>query len=377
MIATKTAPLESLRLKDVRELLGGPGPFITIVLPSYRPGEPAKSMAAFLKSKLKEAARQLLDLRVLPSIRTALLEPLEQLTEDPELLGGSHWGRAIFRSPGVFRQFELADPVIPSLTIGRCFEIRRFLADLHVPNRFYILKLSKKRVDLLRCSQLDAEPVPLPRGVPATLEDAMSFEPPDHDLENRSAAGGQTGAMQSVRFGTGSVRETQRTHLADFYKLVDRGLCKLFQAGDAPLVLEGVDEDTAQYHAINTYPHLLARCVHGSPNGVLPEHELLRQTYVIVRSDCTEHAVKAMAESKERVAPTRYATDLNTILKAATEGRVAKLYLDESAGMHEGTDSEDLFNAAAVETILHRGAAFTLPAGTIPEGKPAAAILRY
>jgi hypothetical protein len=52
----------------------------------------------------------------------------------------------------------------------------------------------------------------------------LAFKPPDHDLENRSAAGSSVGAMRAVRFGTGSGRETQHTYLRTSIKAVDHGL---------------------------------------------------------------------------------------------------------------------------------------------------------
>jgi hypothetical protein len=77
---------------------------------------------------------------------------------------------------------------------------------------------------------------------------------PDHDLENRSAAGSSPGAMRRIRFGTGSGRETQHSYLAEFYKKVDHGIHELLNTHGSPLLLAGVDEDTALYRAGNTYP---------------------------------------------------------------------------------------------------------------------------
>jgi hypothetical protein len=287
----------------------------------------------------------------------------------------------------VFRTFQLIEPVSVSLTVGGYFQIRSILADLHVPAEFYVLKLSKKRVDVLRCAGLSAEPLKL-NGVPETLEEAMAFKPPDHDLENRSSAGSSTGSMRGVRFGTGSGRETEHTHLADFYKLVDRALHALPKAAMTPLVVAGVDQDAAIYRAVSKYPNLLEQSIHGSPGGALSEQEILRRAYSLVRSHCLDRDAKALAVSKERLAPARFASGLNTILRAAVQGRVASLYIDEAArmsGVFEGVKSgerwhwgeEDLLNAAAVETILQGGEAFELPAGSIPEGAGAAAILRY
>ena len=79
------------------------------------------------------------------------------------------------------------------------------------------------------------------------------------------------------------------------------------------------------------------------------------------------------------------------ILKAAYEGRVADLFLSESAEQkgiwdeqqqeiltpaHE-EDAEDLLNAAALQTLLHGGRAFALKAPDIPEKAATAAVLRF
>jgi len=388
MVETKTTILETLQLEGIQELVRPPGPCITLLLEPHRPGGQSKSMAEIIKTQLKETARKLVDRKVPASVQAELLEPIEHLADDPQLLRGSHWGRAIFRSPGLFRQFELIGPVRGALTVGGYFDIRPILSDLLLPPEFFVLKLSKTHVSLLRCTALRGERVALPKGVPETLEEATAFKPPDHDLENRSSAGSSASSMHAIRFGTGSGRETQRTYLADFYKAVDRGVRELLNANEAPLVLAGVDEDNALYRTSNRHPKLLAQSVTGSPDGALSELELIYQAYAIVRADCTERVLRGLVESRERVAPVRYANGLNAILRAAVEGRVASLYLDESAQMHgvfEGAKrggrwnygEEDLLNVAAVETILRGGAAFSLPAGRIPDGEPAAAILRY
>jgi len=388
MTDSKAAVLESLQLEGIQELVQPPGPCVTVLLAPYRPGEQAKSMAGVIKNYLRDAEKQLIERKVPATVRADVLDPIEHLADDPLLIKGSHWGRAIFRSPGVFRQFELIGPVQGALTVGGYFAIRPILGDLLVPLEFYVLKLSKTHVALLKCAGLRSEQVPLPAGIPATIEEAESFKPPDHDLENRSTAGSSTGSMRAVRFGTGSGRETQRTYLADFYKAIDRGLREIVQLSEAPLVLAGVDEDNALYRTINRYPNLLAQSVSGSPDGGLSELELVGRAYTIVRSDCTERAARALAESRERVAPVRYANGINAILRAAVEGRVANLYIDETAQMHgvfEGAKrggrwnygEEDLLNVAAVESILRGGEAFSLPAGRIPNGEPVAAILRF
>ena len=386
MIEAKVTELESPRPERVQDLLRSNGPRITILLPPYRPGEPGKSMAGQLKTYLQDLPHELAARRIPEPAALDLLKPLQEQTEEEEFSRGSRFGRAIFRSRDVFRQFELFGPVQAQCVVGRYFQIRPILSDLHDPREFYLLKLSKKGVELNRCANLRTEIVQLPRGVPQTLEEALAFKPPDHDLENRSAAGASTGAMRGIRFGTGSGRETQHAYLADFYKIVDRGIFELLHDGNAPLILCGVDEDTAAYRMIHTYPNLLSQSISGSPGGLRAEQELLQQAYSIVRADHVERTAASLVEWRERLAPARFTTDLEAILGAAAEGRVEKLYISDSAqrvgvGANASdarwNEEEDLFNMAAVETILHGGVAFGLPANRMPHGAAVAALLRY
>jgi len=384
MIAT-TSPAELLRLTTLRDALKSPGPCITIFLSPYRPGEQAGSPAALLKTNCQEAARQLA-LRSFPKGGSIdLLQPLESLAADPQFAAGSHWGRAIFRSPSVFRQFHLTRAVPPGLSVGGCFSIRPLASELARSAVFYILVLSQTRVRLLRCAGFHCELIKLPKGVPETLTEALALEPPDHDLENRSSAGSSTGRMRGVRFGTGSGREREHAHLADFYKLVDRGIQELLHEPDTPLILAGVQEETAAFRAISTYPELATTCIAGSPEPPLPQERMLEQAYCILRDRDLERQARALRIAIERTAPRRVAKDPDVVLRAAFEGRIGELYVNETAekiemferGKYESWGNEDLFNLAAVQTIIHQGNARVLPAEMMPEGAAMIGILRY
>ena len=379
MLETKARVLEPVQLDKIQELLRLPGPCLTVLLPPYRPGEQAKSMAALIKSDIQAATPKLSGIKIQRSEIEDLLDPLEQLTGDSGFLGGAHWGCCIFRSHQVFQKLDLLNPTAVGLKIGTRFEIRPLLAMLNSPAEFYVLRLTKKKVELVRCSGFRAERVKLPKGVPETLDEALAFRPPDHDLENRSAAGSAPGAMRRVRFGTGSGRETQQSYLADFYKAVDRGVRTLLH-GLTPVILAGVDEDTALYRNSSKYSNLLPHPISGSPEALISENDLLHQAYSIVRAESIAQAAHAAAEAKEQVVPARFSTNLSEILQAAAEGRVMRLYLDDAAealGEFDGGREEDLLNAAAVETIVQGGQAFALPAENMPDHASIAAVFRY
>lgn len=383
--STKVLTIEPLALQDMRELLSSKGPCLTLVLPAYRPGERAKSSSVLLKAQLQEAAHQLAERGVAGSVVDQLLAPLQSYANDPVQLGGSHWGRAIIRSTSVLRQFRLTQPVSASVSVGNCFAIRPLLTELNLPPEFYLLMLSKNRVDLLHCGHHGVVKMELPNHIPATLNDFLQLEPPDHDLENRSASGADTGAMRAVRFGTGSERETKHAHSGDYYRAVDRGLHKLLGEERIPLMLAGVDEDSAIYRSVSEYPSLLRDSLHRSGEESLQEADLLRDGYAIIRVEAIERETKALTSAKERLAPSRFSTDPVTVLRAAFEGRVHRLYIDEDGSrpstfenaVYQSLGEEDLMNLAAVQTILHAGLVFTAPDEKMPENAALAAEFRF
>lgn len=372
----------------IRDLVRTEGPYITVILPPYRPGEPGQPAAAILKTDLQEAASKLVARKIAKPLIEELLEPLHQLTHEEESLAGSGLGRAILRSHGVFREFELPVPPTPAqaCAVGDCFWIRPILKSLALPEKIYVLDLSKKSVALLACGPGEAAPVELPKGTPRTLDEALNFDAPDHDLMNRSSAGPSNGAMGGVTFGTGYGREAQRAHLHDFYKAVDRGMNELLRSAESPLVLAGVEEDLAVYRSVNSYPHLAEKSIPaGEP---LASSRIQRQARDAVLFDLEHRAGLRRAELTERFAPARCSTDLDAILRAAAEGRVSDLFLDENGrrignfegkilGGHANWYNEDLLNVAAVETLLSGGAVYPLPSHSMPKGVIAAAMFRY
>ena len=328
-VVTNATAVELLRIGVIREILRSPGPCITILLPPYRPGEPAAPPAALLKTYIQHTVGQLSERRS-PKLATAnLLRPLERLAEDPALEAGSHWSRAIFLSSSVFQQFYLTNAVAASLSVAGSYSIRRLAPELSRPRESYTLALSKTQVALLRCTGLHAEVAKLPPGVPETLAEALALEPPDHDLEGRSAVGASTGAMHSVRFGTGSGRERQHAHLADYYRLVDRGLQRSFREPNIPLILAGVEEDVAIYRGGSTYRGLAKSSIPGSRDVVREQIEMLQQAYSILRADEIERQHAVLLAAKEQAAASRFSADPDAILRAAFEGQVGELYLNE------------------------------------------------
>src|SRR5205085_1339936 len=171
-------------------------------------------------------------------------------------------------------------------------------------------------------------------------------------------------------------------YLAHFFKAVDKGLHHILTNETAPLLVAGVESEIALYRRISTYPHLMDHAISGSPDGVRPG-ELHQRALEIVRQTFSTPLTKVFAEFEKHRKANRVSFSIETILAATYEGRVADFLLredaehrgictwDETTQVHAGegaAQEEDLFNFAALQTVLHGGQAFALKASEMPDG---------
>ncbi len=381
--ATPVQPqaLELLVKSSLKSICTAPGPFITIYLPAHHPGAPDGSLVMRLKTILRNARVELEHRRYQGPI-DGLLSPLEELAGDPAMLAGAE-ASVLFGSPGVFRHLRLQAPVQERLVVATHPHITPLLADLAPDREFYVLAINKQNLRLGRWRDGVCEEVPLPPSIPKSLEEAGAFDPPDHDLENRSAAGISTGQMKAVHFGTGSDRETEYLH--NYFRLVDRELGSVL--GNAPLALIGVEYELAAYRAAAEYPRILEAPHTGPEYLTWPDMgERAKASLLAKQRGDAEYALNEFREVTRR---DRVLSGIRGVLEAAREGRVHRLLLAKDAE-HEALlgplypaawarleGLQDLINAAAVETIRGRGEVYILDPRQLAEAGPMAAILRY
>lgn len=367
---------------ELRILAGHNGPCVTILLPAFHPGAQSVAAAVRLKHLLRDAGERL-EGKGLGRIAEELFPPLAKLAAEPDMSAGGE-AAAIFRSTDFLARYRVPEIESESLVIASHFHLLPLVAPAFAPQDIHVLAINKKHLRLFRYFQGECRELPLPRSVPASLEEAGGFDQPDHDLENRSVAGSSSGSMGAVHFGTLSDREARAEYLLHFFQLVDKGLHGTLH--DAPLLLLGVTEEVAAYRRAAKHMNFLAS---GSPGNA--DLWPLEQIAEYVRQAALRHyqdqGEQALREFRELPARERTSVIFRGILRAAVQGRVHQLlvadgaqftapmepYLD-TAHLSEG---EDLINAAVVETIRRGGQVFALPKHLMAETGPAAAIFRY
>jgi hypothetical protein len=341
-----------------------------------------RQIRARLRNAIRSAATQLRERGISGN---GLLEPIQDLASQLEL--DKKWASALllFRSPDSFHYWWWRGGLTDSVTVGDRFQMRPLFRLAAQVQRFYLLAISEKNVQLFRCTQQRIETVPI--SLPRTLHEWLNTRQPDHDLWNRSTAGPSTGSMKGVTFGTTSDREREAEYLRLFVTDIQERVAAAIREDPAPLVLAGTDRDVSLYQRLNTYPDLIPEPVNGSPDG-LSDQDLYQKSWDVVRGGKSPDLKKALDEFEPQTTRGGAPAGVREIVKAAFEGRIADLFIRENDAFigkwdpavseaQEHADGEDLFNAAAQETIRQSGRAFELASPDMPINQPVAAVFRY
>ena len=352
-------------------LAGCQGPCITIVVPAHHPGAQEGSRKALVHGLVRTAAEQM-KRGELAGQAAELVAPVEEIAKESGVeVGGA--GFVIFRSPEYTARYYLPGGPAEKVVVGSHFYLTPFLADALALHEFFVLGLSTKQLRLFRYVNGECHELPLPAGIPASLDAAGGFDKPDHDLETRSASGRSTGTMGGVRVGTLSDREKFPEYLHDFFEIVDRGLKPALDG--KPLLLMGVHEEVVAYRRTAKHAHILTTDCLGSID-FLTVPDIAARAAKACRAHHQLLAERVLADYQEMPDRGRTLADVPAVLRAASQGRVHRLCVRTGAEV-PGPDGEEMINAAVVETLRAEGEVFMLPRNKMPPALPLAAILRY
>ena len=359
-------------LDQFTELVEMEGPCISIYLSAYTPENDSVPFGVRLHAALARAKQQLES--------SALADAGQQLPLGPlyDFAKNRRWekhrgGLVIFCARGTTRIFRTPHAVSDSVHVSNHLYIGPLLPMLASRQQFLVLALSQKHVRLLRCTDAEVRTVELPASIPQSVEQAGAFDAPDHDLENRSAAGASAEARHRIHFGTGTAEEKADEYTYNFFKILDREINRLFGNERLPLILAGVDHEIALYRKANSYPHLLSGNVHCGPDR-LANSEIYRMALDVLDAQNAADKEQVASHFSEKKSSGLVLTDPLLILTAARRGQIHHLLLTEK---ESATDEDELLNLIALETIRRRGQISTVSHAELPEGGSIAATLRY
>lgn len=375
---------------DLRELMDEQtGTRITLTMPTHRSGPETQQNPIRLKNLKRQAEDQLVATGLRATEAHDRLSAVEALLADSGFWRQQSDGLAVFVGvDGAVRSYRVPLALDEAVVVGPRFHVKPLLPLVTNDGRFFILALSQNQVRLLQCTRHHVGETSV-EGLPQSLAEALKYDEGERQIQYHQAGAG-TGSG-AVFHGQGGIEDAEDERRLRFCQAIDHALHTRLHEENAPLVLAAVESMMATYRTANSYPHLVAEGIPGSPDRV-PDAALHEAASAIVAPELQRGLESAMAKVGDLLGSGGASTLLPDIVRAAHEGRVDTLFVAEDIevwGAYDAATGEvalldvpqpggvALTDLAAARTAVASGNVYVVPAETIPGGAPAAALLRY
>ncbi len=297
-----------------------------------------------------------------------------------------HLGLAVFADPDRVRAYRL--PVRPSelAVVGDRFALSPLLPAVNVQRSYVLLALTQDDIRVFTGTALALE-----RRDVTGLELAAWTTMPRPRAPRGHAFLGSRGAAgtRAVFPGAGRGSAERATRLRQHFRGTDLALREVLTGdGRPPLVLAGARDLQDAYRAVNTYPHLIRHGIDGNP-AQLTCAELHRHARALIEPELRRAAAAVLTRYSGLRGTGRTVGDLEDCLRAARDGQVETLLVDESACTWKRSGQgrpvlrlgslpagAEQLESAVLATLASDGTVFVVPAGQLPERSPAVAIAR-
>jgi hypothetical protein len=390
-LAKEEHSMQLLSKDDLQTLMAVQGDrCVSIYLPTHRLGIEIRQGPILLRNLLREATERLIAVGLRAHEVEVLLDPVQELLGDGFVWHHLGEGMALFRSPHLFRHYNLPRAFAPLVVVARRFHVKPLLPLLGEDEAYYALALSQHAVRLFRGTRDDLNEIPLEH-VPHRLEEATQPVGQEKSLRFHTAASVSRGHWASVYYGSGAGVADTKPRLLQFCHEVEQGVNDRLRDEEAPLVLAGVDYLLALYREVNRYPHLTDTEIVGNPERLRLE-DLRAQARAIVHPSFERRRIEALAQYRQFASGPRASARLRAIVPAACQGRVSVLFVaegreqwgtfDPAASLLQvhadrKLEDEDLLDLAAAHTLLAGGTVYSIPPDQMPTEAPLAAVYRY
>ena len=350
-----TKMTEKLTLAKLREIASAEAPCITIVLPRGKAGDARiafKDALADVRGKLEARVPKHEAASLLKTLESAASEIIDSSKEPATFI--------FLSSPGIcecFRTPQLLGQSISS--VGDSFRMRPLLELASNQVNFFLLALSLNNTHIFKCTNESFEPARFPKNAGMNAADFI-----------------QGASQATIRAAPVKDRDHPDDQLGHFFREVDRDVNALLKDGHPPLVVVGVEHEVAMFYRLTTYPACVKPGIHGVPDR-LGDQEMYKQALELVQSVTTGPTHQALENFDKKVGSGHGSMDLQAIVKAASSGRVERLFLrkNDSAGASQA--NPDSIDTALAQTLQHGGEVTVLPEATMPASGEVCAVFRY
>lgn len=367
MSGSPISAVDVVQPDDIARLAAHRGPALSVFIPTARHGPETLQGPTRLRNLVRSVisdAEATFD----ADTTSQLTQPVLELADDSAVWQHQADGLAIFTTPTEHWQYRLPIALAEDAVVGERLRLRPLLAYLAGDEVFYILALAQNSLRVFEATMQTIDELPTEQ-LPASIDDALSFEDPERQLQSQSVGG------TDVRFhGHGAGDELDKQALTRYFQAVDRGLVAMLGPTTLPVVIACVDYYLPIYRDITNLANVIDVAVSGNPEQ-RSAAELHSAALPIVQTIAEQQTSTIATRYRELGGTGRTLSDLEALIDAATEGRIDTLLIttDDASPLDPTTLTKiDQVVADAITT----GATVDVARDSLIEGT-VAAILRY
>ncbi len=385
-----------LSVDELKALVGkSQGWCVSIYMPISKQGAEIQQNPIRFKNLIREAEAKLSERGIEKKEIKTLLQPVEVEIDREDFWQNQSNLLVIFVASDFFRYYSFPLDFGELVVVQPNFHLKPILSLLAGDGLFYVLALSQQEIRLIECTRSSAKEVVV-ENLPKSMDEALQYDETAKEGQYRlsTSKGGTNNPFTHAGsfHGQGSPdRDKPQEDILQYFYLVNKAITEYLKGKKAPLVLAGVEYLFPLYREANTYKHLVAEGLTGSPKVLKPE-ALQAEALEIVEPMFLQEIEEAIAHYSELAGTEKISTDLNKTLSAAYFGRIEQLFVavgiqtwgtfnpdTSSVQVHPDAEvgDEDLLNVVAVQTLLNGGTVYAVPPEKVPEEAPLAAIFRY
>ncbi len=324
-------------------------------------------------------------------VAASVLAPLHELGATHDFWKGTQDGLAIFAAPGLFEVFILQRSVPERAFCADSFHTKPLRRIIQSADRFALLGITRTHIRLFAGNRDRLDPIPVPAGIPRTIEEALGEDLTKPTLTSAgSGAGGPRGT--ATFHGHGGRADEVDLDTERFFRVVAKGVAEKFSHHTAlPLILVGLAEHHATFRAVSHNPHLHADGIAVNPDAV--DMDTLRQrAWEIIGPHYVQRLSGLVERYGDHKAHGKGDDDVSAVAVAAVHGRVRTLLvdadvvipgvLDRGTGLVTAVERtiagvDDLLDDIAEIVTARGGEVVIVPSQEMPSATGLAAIYGY
>lgn len=352
---------------------------ISIYIPTARAGEDVDKNHGRLrlKNSIKMVQKILTDYGLTDRETDNYLAPIKNLEDDHNFWRNQSDCLVIFLRNQQMKYFTIPGDFDELSYVSDHFYLKPLISLFNGDGKFFLLNVSLQDVKFYEGTRHTITEIFVKDLVPEKLEEVVGYDYRNKTLQFRSGQGGEAGAMFH---GQGSGKDDKNVELEKFLRAVDKGLMKLIQDDDAPLILACVDHYLPVYANVTSYSNLFNKNISGNHERTNPI-ELHELAWMLVEETFQEKRKNILNSMRDLSASGKTSYEINEIVPAAIDGRVEALFMQQSKdryGLYDSinrsliidetlkTGHASLFNLAAVQTWLNNGQVFLVQSDEMP-----------